>query len=1281
MASMDSTIPFPQVIEEQTSMLMRPKMSTSDRLLVDMVRNMGLLPAKFGPYNHWILHKMPQQLEDIHVDLKDGYRLHFVLHHIRKPEYKNKDGKILPLSPRLALMMGIAYVAQVFIHLEIRLGDKVMERTPEPIPFFEFPAMLGSVVCNLHGLNAEQRKKAKMDPDDPLGYYVVVPPSTSFKGLGTVGMAKPVYLEAKDNMRMEQAQLMQVDGKYAVAKMTTWDGNQTYQVLVRTQIRGGKTAGVMYAQSIQSKDKLFSNVFVLYYILETMAGRTFSMERAMERILSFAREEDRSDIRNALAPSIGPFENIEPFKDYATRLGVQGSTNFREEVKEHVEAMVFPTAKDFDRRIDNLIILIIRLAEYMIGKREMDPRDHWKMKRLESDGGMCQQHLGRALIKALEKMSKELKARKPDIATAATVVTSLGSSVISEAFSKTYTSATWGFKTSGRTEAPGTNPMPTEGNLTSILSLLSAMRRPGSTHVKSGARQVGSGPGVVGLWDTPEGESIGLRLFLTILTNVSLDHTQDPTTLRKIQKHLVLKEESSPEAVNRLIYNGIFLGWTRGKSGERRLRKLKRTGRIHRDTEIVFDEAENSLFVYTSGAIPIRPLLVVKDGEILAEKLGLLDAPIVDLLAAGAIEYMTPYERSMTLTSYSLDNFYLQKKIRQRLEFSLQHARDGQEFQPPESYIGFYNMETEDTRSQTVEELEAALKRHIYETDYQYCEISPTGILTWAESVAPLLGMSPSPRLTYQASMGRSAIGKLNQFASLTFPRSSMYIYPTGGFTATPLSIEMGQDAHSPDHPVIMAVLPWAGNQEDSLIVNRASVERGLMHAIKEYSRSGQEQSTRNGQIQIEPVPMNHVPKFKREHYRHITERGYARIGSIVEEGDVLISLVHYKTGSTSGSPSPITVNKGEYGIVDRVSDMTDSSGNRTVQITVRQMRVPIPGDKAHTNTAQKGILAVFTEDVNMPFVPGRQTLQRVPNGKGGMKTVRYGDPEFTLYGSAATMAGVKPDIIINPLAFPTRMTIGLLAEAILNLIGIETATKMDLSSFREDMSIGNLLEHLERLGLKHLAYTTMHSGITGELLHGAPGRGVSSYGPASSMYPSIEQMRGQTSSGASSQQRLGGIIGIFPNVYRRNPQTVSSKVQARNSGGNQLTTRQPVGGRQQNGGLRFGRMEKDAILTSGLMSTAKGRLGYDSDMIRLPYCEACSEPVIHDPIQRGFECRSCGLEGKEGFVHVDVPYIIFVLLWQLALAGIRLKLNIVKTEEGVFVSKPYDSIYGSNFR
>ena len=425
--------------------------------------------------------------------------------------------------------------------------------------------------------------------------------------------------------------------------------------------------------------------------------------------------------------------------------------------------------------------------------------------------------------------------------------------------------------------------------------------------------------------------------------------------------------------------------------------------------------------------------------------------------------------------------------------------------------------------------------------------------------------------------------------------RGHLLHYPQKPLTSTRAMKIVGFDNRPAGQNFVLGIMSFQGfNIEDALIMNRSAIDRGLARSTFFRTYEGEERKYPGGQVDKFEVPEKEVRGYRAsEAYRHLAADGIIEPETKCEGGDVLIGrtspprFTHpYDDFDDMTQPqrreTSVNMRHSEKGTVDTVIITETLDGNKLIKIKVRDLRIPELGDKFASRHGQKGVLGLISPQEDMPF----------------------------------TEEGISPDLVINPHAMPSRMTLGQMFEGCLGKIAACMGHTGNATPFEmEDMD--ELQQWLIDYGFDYGGRQTLYNGVTGV--------------------------------------KYDVAIYFACVYYQKLHHLVSDKIHARARGPVQILTRQPTEGRAREGGLRFGEMERDCLVGHGSAVLLKERLLDESDKTQILVCEKCGLMGVYDRNRDRQYCPVCG--EKVIISTVTCSYAFKLLLQEMMSLGLAPRL------------------------
>ncbi len=1097
----------------------------------------GLVGQHLDSFNRFIREELQHVVDSVGklTPKIEGYVVELGDIHIDEPSIREADGSEHKLYPNEARIRNLTYASKIHLDMTpVRKEGSVSTRLETMrIYIGDLPIMLRSEKCHLYGLSDEELIIHGEDPKDPGGYFII---NGSERVLVTQEDLAPnrILIEeaSKSSSYTHIGKVFSTSRGFRAP--VTIERKRTGELRVSFPSVPGKIplAILLKALGLESDREI---VDVISDDDEIRNELIVTIEQSAP--INAAREEEEGSTRTNALDFIGKRVAVGQTKEY--RLA---------RAEKVLDRYLLPhIGTEDDSRLQKAYYLgqmVERLLELVLSKRAPDDKDHYANKRLKLSGDLLMSLFRVALYSLTRDIKYQLertavRGRKPNIRTA------VRADVITQRLKHALATGNWvGGKAGVSQLLDRTNYISSLSHLRRVVSPLSRSQ----PHFE--ARDLHSTHwGKICPNETPEGPNCGLVKNIAMMAYISVGTEEDAV------ERALLKAEVEPIEKLRgkrgtkwadVFLNGRLVGIHPAPQVlVKTMRQKRRIGEIDHQTNIAYYEDTHEVQVNCDAGRVRRPVIVVENGKsrLTDEHLRMVEDTewgFLDLLRNGTVEFIDAEEEENTLIAMYPD-----------------------EIGPNTTHL----------------------------------EIVPSTILGISAALIPFPERNQSPRNVYMAGMAKQSVGvPASNFRYRADTRSHFFHYPQIPLVKTRAMDSIGYEDRPAGQNFIVAILSFEGyNIEDALIMNKASIERGLGRSTFARVYESEERKYPGGQEDRFEIPDRSVRGYRAsESYRNLGEDGIIETEVEVLGGDVLIGRTspprfleeysEFEIASPNRRETSVAVRHGEAGVVDSVILTETIDGNRLVKVKVRDLRIPELGDKYASRHGQKGVIGYIVPQQDLPF----------------------------------TEDGVVPDLLINPHAIPSRMTIGQILEMVAGKASCMVGKQQDASPFC-GVTEEELFDMLKKHGLKHNGRETMYSGITGEKLK----------------------------------------VDIFMGVifYQKLHHMVADKIHARARGPVQILTRQPTEGRAREGGLRFGEMERDVLIGHGAAILLKGRLLDESDKSNMLVCEECGLIGVYDRNKDQYYCPICGSNAK--ISSVVVSYAFKLLIQEMMSLGLATRLRL----------------------
>jgi len=1107
----------------------------------------------------------PINIKSPHDYIKEfrKYRLEIVIEFenlcVYRPEIHENNGATKLMFPNNARLRNFTYTSNFTLDLNIKYiirtgeqleNEEIKNVKLSKIQFGKIPIMLKSCICILNQYNyisPEVMEECKMDPG---GYFII---NGSEKTC--IGQEKPAdniifcYKQKPGHKWLWTSEIRSVPDWKCISP------KQIYMMISSKLISCGNE---ILVQIPRLKRQI--PLFILFRALGLKSDKEICNIICLD-----IEHSENAEILNYLKASILQTSDCVTYEDCLkyvinsviyTPLNMdkdEGQKKKREFALDVLTNDLFPNCVTETEKVYLLGYMTNRIIKCALGHIPSDDRDCYNNKRIELTGTLMNnlfrnyfnkvvKDIQKRVIREINNGSWKSTEDYTSIITLTNIYKIVKSSTIENGLKRALSTGDFGIKHLNSNKVGVAQVL----NRLTYASTLSHLRRINMPIDKSGKlieprKLHGSSWGFLCPAETPEGQSIGVVKNLSYMTIVSGYSDSAPIYEYLKEKITLLKKDiKSCELFNKVkvFVNGRWVGVTESPIELFNDLKLKKSkGIINIYTSIVLNYKTKEIFISNEYGRLLRPLFKVRDNKILITKdmikrieLGELvwDDLLVSLkIEESVIEYVDPFEQSASMIA--IKPIHIQK--------------------------GFH---------------------------YTHCEIHPSTIFGVIASCIPFPEHNQSPRNTYQSAMGKQAMGVYVSNINSRMDKTAYVLnYTMRPLVETRIMNMLKLNRLPSGNQVIVAIMTHSGyNQEDSILFNKGSIDRGLFHATIYHTEKDEDKKT-NGEeeLHIKPNKMN-TKNMKFGNYEKINKNGVIDENELIEDKDIIIAKVVAIKENKNDNTKVIkyedqsrSYRTDEECYVDKNYIDRNGEGYNFTKVRIRTLRKPNIGDKFSSRHGQKGTIGNIINEEDMPF----------------------------------TKDGLRPDLIINPHAIPSRMTIAQIKETVLGKLLLELGLFGDGTSFGE-LNLETIFKELKKYNYESKGNELLYDGKTG--------------------------------------QQIETSIFIGPVYYQRLKHMVNDKQHSRCIGPMVNLTRQPAEGRSRDGGLRFGEMERDCMISHGASRFTKERMYDVSDKYSVHVCKKCGLIAIYNDKKHIHLCKIC--ENKTEFSYVEIPFSCKLLFQEL---------------------------------
>ena len=1173
------------------------------------------IPQTIKTYNPITMIKLDEKKEkeimkvNIYIGGKNSNEL-FIDHPIT---YENGSQRLV--TPNDARLKSITYETHIYANVTIEIFDEegnIIENTIKNVAIGSIPIMLHSDICLLNGNGNDVLQRLGECIYDGGGYFIID------------GKEKVIIAQESETNNCLITGKLKDDDNFSYKGKIKSSGEIGESVLIPRTIEF-----YLVKDTDDITEKYIDNKGAIYVNLPSIEGKIplFILFRALgiesdkdiyETIFGINNTEiEDKYFSNFIRPSVynnyyekdGTKYYIYNQEDALNYLRFRTKYKTLEHVKYIFTVDIFPNISIFENKGKYLGYLTKEFINVALKIKKESDRDNYFNKRINISGFLLAELFQEAYMRLRKTIRDTLDTfyyygswkttnNYTNFVTKDNIYKLIPVVLIANTFAKSL-KGRWGLETDNDPELGRVQDL----SRISYIGFLSHLRRVNmpidrTIKITSPHKLHCHQYGIMCPFETPDGAAVGYLKNLAFLTKVAAG--TNPQYIRDCLfdvgvipiEYYNLKLDKN---ITKVFVNNSWYGITNDPIKiVRTLKAYRRNALINILTSISWNNLNNEIKIFVEAGRAMRPLIVLKNSK----------SKIFDITYNNWFEMIIGKYNNYNKDSKTEEIYYKNEYINPKTLDIFRGKTDEEileELEKEGAVIEYIDPQESDSCF-------IAMYKNDINIFHTHLEIHPSTMLSVVSGNIPMCNHNQSARNVFHAAQTKQAIGIYATNFNKRFDTFGfIQHYPQKAIINTRHSQYTGSDAMANGANLIVAIMTYTGfNQEDSLIINKKSIERGLFHLsyYKSITASTKIISDTEKIIFGNPIKMRteglKINGIKHADYNLINDEGIIKEGSYIPRGKnaVIIGMILVKdiykeikkglfielVKETSYTDVSIISDESYYGYINKVFVGTKTLEDDTKVCKVRLMKIKIPefGDKHSSRHGQKGVIGMILPEEQMPF----------------------------------TKDGIRPDLIVNPHAIPSRMTIGHLVECVYSKLCCIEGYLGDGTTFI-NLDYDNIYNSLEKYEYNKYGNEILYNGQTGK--------------------------------------QINTEIFIGPTYYFRLKHMVAEKINARGVGPKVQLTRQPTGGRRNAGGLRIGEMERDSLISHGISQFIKESMMERSDKYRWCVCKNCGIIPVYGTKIKDTYCNNCN---KNEINVIETPYSFKLLKQEFEAMGIQMRFN-----------------------